>query len=116
MAEECIFCKIINKEIPAEIIYEDDDFFAFPDANPAVEGHTLVIPKKHFVNMEDVSEELGDKLFHTIKKVWEIKKKEGFDGFHITQNNFSSAQQVVMHVHFHLLPRKKGDGKNLKIR
>ncbi len=109
--QECIFCKIIAKQIPANIIYENEDFIAIPDANPKVEGHTLIIPKKHFVNIIDIPETLGGELLDAIKKVAEIRIKEGAQGFNIIQNNGEVAGQIIMHAHFHLLPRKKGDRK-----
>jgi len=110
MVNNCLFCKFVKKEIPVDIIYENDNFIAFPDANPIVEGHTLIIPKKHSVNTMDMPATLGQELLGAIKSVGEIKLKEGFEGFNIIQNNFEPAGQVVMHTHFHFLPRKKGDG------
>ncbi len=112
MEKECIFCKIARKEIPVEVIFENDNFIVFPDAHPKVEGHCLIIPKKHFTNILDFPDSLGAELIETVKKVAEIKIKQGADGFNLMQNNFESAGQVVMHMHFHFLPRKKGDGKN----
>ena len=106
---DCIFCKIAKKEIPVKIIYENKNFIAFPDANPRVKGHTLIITKKHFVNVMDLPVILGKDLLDAIKNVAAEKLKAGFDGFSILQNNFPSAGQVVMHAHFHLLPRTKGD-------
>jgi histidine triad (HIT) family protein len=110
MVEDCIFCKIAGKEIPSEVIYENDNFICFPDASPRVEGHCLVVPKKHFVNIIDLPSSSGSELLDAIKNVGELKLKEGFDGFNVIQNNGEVAGQVVMHCHFHLLPRKKGDG------
>jgi histidine triad (HIT) family protein len=110
---DCIFCKIANKEIDVEVIYENDNFIAFPDANPKVEGHTLIVPKKHFTNVLDLPVSLGSELLDAIKAVADEKLKEGFEGFNVLQNNFESAGQVVMHAHFHFLPRKKGDSKNI---
>ena len=111
--KDCIFCKIAKKEIKVDVIYENKNFIAFPDANPRVEGHTLIIPKKHFINMMDLPDSLGKDLIDVIKKVADKKLKSGFDGFNILQNNFPSAGQIVMHAHFHLLPRKNRDGVNM---
>ncbi|HRZ85935.1 MAG TPA: HIT domain-containing protein [Candidatus Paceibacterota bacterium] len=108
--EDCIFCKLANKIIPSDFIYENDNFVAFFDANPKIEGHTLIVPKSHSVNLMDMPESLGRELIEAIKSVGEIKLKEGFDGFNIIQNNFPAAGQVVMHSHLHILPRKEGDG------
>ena len=108
--ENCIFCKIANKKIESDIIYENDNFIAFPDANPKVKGHTLIISKKHFVNIMDLPASMGTELIDAVKAVAEIRLKEGAEGFNIIQNNGEVAGQVVNHLHFHLLPRAKGDG------
>lgn len=109
----CIFCKFIKGEIPVKFIYESDNFVAFLDANPKVDGHTLLIPKSHFVNLMDLPESLGRELIEGIKAVAEMRLKEGFEGFNIVSNNFSAAGQVVMHSHLHILPRRKDDGFDL---
>ncbi|MBU3913147.1 MAG: HIT domain-containing protein [Nanoarchaeota archaeon] len=109
MSEECIFCKIARKEIEIEVIFESDNFVAFPDANPCSKGHTLIIPKKHFVNYLDLPAVLGSELLDVIKKVAEIQLREGAEGFNIIVNNGKEAGQVVMHSHTHLIPRRKGE-------
>ena len=112
--KSCIFCKIVKGEIPCGKgkIWEDCDFLAFLDINPVGEGHTLVIPKKHFENIFDISEEISRKYLNAVKKTAEIlMKKYNSDGFNIVNNNGKSAGQVVNHIHFHILPRKKGDNK-----
>lgn len=113
--EDCVFCKIARKEIKVEVITETKNFFCFPDANPIVEGHSLIIPKKHFVNIMDLPSDLGSELIEIIKEVAEIRLKQGFEGFNIFQNNFPAAGQAVMHSHLHLIPRKKGDGIKFKL-
>ncbi|MBM3234230.1 HIT domain-containing protein [Candidatus Pacearchaeota archaeon] len=105
--EECIFCKIARKEIPAEIVYESENFIAFPDVNPKTKGHTLIIPKKHYENLVEMPDILGNELIETIKKVAEIRFKQGADGFNIVVNTGEAAGQIVMHAHIHILPRKK---------
>ena len=111
----CIFCKIANGEIPAKKIYENDNFFSIPDAKPVAEGHSLVISKKHFENILEMPVSLGVELLDCIKKTTlGLMKKHKADGFNILNNNFESAGQVVKHVHFHVLPRKKGDGFKTK--
>lgn len=109
----CVFCKIVKSEIPVKFIYESDNFFAFPDANPKIEGHTLLIPKDHFVNLMDLPESLGGELLEGIKSVVKMRLKEGFEGFNLVCNNFPVAGQIVMHAHIHILPRKKNDGFDL---
>ena len=117
MTWDCIFCKIVQGEIPCKKIYEDENFLAFLDVNPQLEKHTLLIPKKHFVNTIDFDTDLSKKLFEAIKKIFEIlKKDDNFTGFNILQNNFRSADQVVDHLHFHILPRKENDSYEISIR
>ena len=114
--KECIFCKIARGEVLKEkFLYENDDFVVFPDANPKVPGHTLVVPKKHCVNLMDMPETLGSEMMDAIKNAFEIRAKEGADGFNLVSNNFPSAGQLVMHAHLHILPRKKGDGWHLGV-
>lgn len=109
---DCIFCKIIRGEIPAEKIYENSEFFSIPDVNPVEEGHSLIISKKHFKTILDIPDELGLKLLDCIKETAnKLMKRYNSSGFNITNNNFESAGQVVPHVHFHMLPRKEGDNK-----
>ncbi len=111
---ECIFCKISKKEIPCEKIYENKEFFSVPDANPVKEGHSLIISKKHFHTSLDLPEELGSELLDCIKKTSGIlMKRYHADGFNVINNNFKSAGQVVNHIHFHIVPRNKGDGMDL---
>ncbi len=114
MMEDCIFCKISNNEIPRETIYENDNFFSVPDANPKVEGHSLVISKKHFKTFLDLPSSLGQELMDCIKKTtMKLLDETKAGGFNIINNNFEVAGQIVPHFHFHILPRKEGDGFNL---
>lgn len=113
--EDCIFCKIVKGEIPCHKIYEDEKFLAFADAHPLEEGHTLVIPKKHFENFIDVDEEFGSKYIQSIQKVGKIlMEKYKLKGFNILLNNGKDAGQLVNHVHFHIFPRKN-DGRLLEL-
>ncbi len=110
--EECVFCKIVRGELPTKKIFETDNFIAIPDAFPQVEGHSLIIPKKHFESCLDLPSNLGEELVYCVKEVaLRLMKEFGCDGFNLLNNNFESAGQVVKHVHFHILPRKKGDGE-----
>ncbi len=114
--KECVFCKIARGEIPVEKIYENDNFLSFPDANPVVEGHSLVIPKKHFKTLLDLSNTLGAELLDCLKKTSVILlDKYKAEGFNVVSNNFSSAGQAVHHVHFHIIPRREKDGKILSL-
>ncbi len=104
--KDCVFCKIVkNRE--TEIIAETENFVAFPDANPKIEGHTLIIPKKHYTNLLDLPANLGSELMGIVKEVYDKKKPEGFN---LAMNNGREAGQVVKHAHLHFLPRKEGDG------
>jgi len=108
--ENCIFCKIANGEIPSAVIYEDDDFRVILDMGPASKGHALVVPKEHFVNLFDLSDELASKALIVAKKViCKMKDVLGCDGYNIIQNNGETAGQTVMHFHIHLIPRYKDD-------
>lgn len=107
----CIFCKIINNEIPSQKIYEDDDFIAILDINPVSKGHTLVIPKLHCVNLFDMSDELLTKTLKVAKKIGNaIKKSLNTDSINLIQNNGADAGQLIFHSHFHLIPRFPNDG------
>jgi len=106
----CVFCKIARGEFKTEKVGESDNFVAFRDANPKVRGHTLIVPKRHFVTLLDVPDKLGGEMLSFIKNVAGklIDEKYG-DGFNIIMNNLDVAGQVVMHAHLHILPRKEGD-------
>jgi len=107
----CIFCKIINHEIPCHQVYEDDKVLAFLDINPLNPGHTLVVPKKHYSDLEEISDEDLIDLILVVKKVGLlIKEKLGFAGYNVSQNNGEVAGQEVPHLHFHVIPRREGDG------
>lgn len=103
--DDCIFCKIIKGEIPSYKVYEDDKVFAFLDINPLSKGHTLVLPKEHFTDICDISEELLCEV-HKISKlmVSRIQKKYSPLGFIINQNNGESAGQTIHHYHLHIKP------------
>jgi len=112
--KDCIFCKIVRGEIPAKRIYENDNFFSILDANPIVEGHSLIISKKHFETILNMPEDLGSELLDCIKKTaLKIMDEKKAEGFNIVNNTFKVAGQIVKHVHFHIIPRKKDDGIKL---
>lgn len=106
---DCVFCKIANKEIPVNFIHESENFVVFPDKSPVTKGHCLIVSKKHFTNLLDLPNLLANELVEVIKNVAESKLKNDATGFNIKINNFPDAGQVVMHFHTHLIPRKKGD-------
>lgn len=108
---DCIFCKIVAKTIPADIVYEDNDFLAFLDIRPISAGHTIVIPKKHIVDMENMDPELLGGMVNVVKKIGKAMLK-GLEvkGYSVFLDNKSVANQHVPHIHFHIVPRIKGDG------
>lgn len=106
----CIFCKIINKEIPGKIIYEDDICIAFLDISQTTKGHTLVIPKNHYANMLEVDDETLAHLFKVAKKISNLLiNKLNAKGMNILTNVNEVAGQTVMHFHIHLIPRYNQD-------
>ncbi len=106
---DCIFCKIINKDIPSEIVYEDEDVLAFLDIKPISQGHTLVVPKEHYENIFDVPKNVLNNTMNIVKKISKSIKHIS-DGVNIGQNNLLAAGQIVNHIHFHIIPRFDNDG------
>ena len=105
---DCIFCKIIAKEIPAKILYEDEDTISFLDAFPVTKGHTLVIPKQHFPQIQDMSSKINEKLFKTLHKM--VSKVDTIKGSTLVLiHNGKDSGQEIMHVHVHLIPRGSDD-------
>lgn len=108
---DCIFCKIIKKEIPCHVVYEDETILAFLDVKPHTQGDTVVIPKKHAVRIFDLDDAAIANLFVKIKKVMEkLDVKLNPDGFNIGWNNNTAAGQIVPHLHVHVMPRYINDG------
>ena len=109
--EDCIFCKIVNGEIETSKVYEDKNFIGILDENPKAEGHTLIIPKKHFRNLLDMPNTLGNEMLEAIKKVSLKLIDEGkAEGINVISNNEAVAGQIIFHTHIHIIPRKKNDG------
>ena len=110
--ENCIFCKIANKDIPGKIIYDDDVFLAFLDLSQTTDGHTLVIPKKHCKNILEVDDETLAHLIVVTKKLAnKIVKNLNANGVNILTNANEIAGQTVMHFHIHIIPRYNLDDK-----
>ena len=106
--DNCLFCKIIKKEIPSEIIYEDDDILVFLDINPTTNGDTLVIPKKHYKDILEVPKELLNNMTDTYKNLYKIyKEKLKCDGLTLTTN--LDYGQEIKHFHMHFIPRYQND-------
>lgn len=109
--ENCIFCKIIKGKIPGFKVYEDDFTFAFMDVAKDVDGHMLVVPKKHVKNILDCDEQTLCSLMKTVKKVSDHCVNDcGYEGVNLLNASDESAGQSVPHFHIHIIPRKRNDG------
>lgn len=107
----CVFCKIVNGELPSLKVYEDENTMVFMDIAKDVDGHMVAIPKKHVKSILDCDEETLQQLMLTIKKVsCHCVDKCGYDGVNLLNASDESAGQSVPHFHIHIIPRKKGDG------
>lgn len=102
---DCVFCKIINKEIPAKIAYEDDQVIAFHDINPQAPIHLLIVPKKHIPSIMDIDQENSELLKGIVRVAQELAKENKIDekGFRLVVNTGEEGGQTVQHLHFHLL-------------
>jgi len=108
---DCIFCKIAAGEIPSVGVYEDDRVFAFMDINPLSEGHLLIIPKAHAATIYEITEDdFLAVMSATHKLAAAVKKALNPDGINLLQLNGRAANQVVPHLHMHIVPRWSGDG------
>lgn len=108
---DCIFCKIVNKEIPNYTVYEDDQVLAFLDIFPHAVGHTVIIPKIHAHDLVELNDELIAPLFGAVKKVQEkLMAGLGPEGFTVGWNHGDAGGQAVPHLHIHVLPRWNNDG------
>lgn len=110
---DCIFCKILNNEIPSYTIYEDENVLAFLDITQGTKGHTLIIPKKHVKNIYELDEETASNIFRVVPKIAKALKS-AFNpiGLNIINNN-DKPLQSVFHFHIHLIPRYEDDGMKL---
>lgn len=103
--EDCIFCKIIRKEIPTSMVFEDEKMIAFNDINPQAPIHILLIPREHFASLNDIPEEKKGILSHLLLKASQIAREKGIaeKGYRIVLNTESDSGQEVYHIHLHLL-------------
>ncbi len=112
--DTCIFCKIVEGEIPSTKIYQGKNTLAFLDIAPVNIGHALVIPKAHFANIYETPEEILSEMMKAAKKIAiAVKSETKADGVNVTMNNDPAAGQVVFHSHIHIIPRLKEDGFGL---
>lgn len=108
---DCVFCKIISGEFSSRKIYEDEFSLAFLDISKDVDGHILVVPKKHFKNILDCDTETLSRVFETVKKISNhLTENCGYDGVNLLNASDESAGQTVPHFHIHIIPRKNSDG------
>lgn len=108
---DCLFCKIINKEIPSHAVYEDDKVVAFLDINPVKPGHLLVLPKRHSENIGVAADEDLVALTLAVKKLAPaVCAATACDGWNLEVNNGNAAGQLIDHTHWHIVPRQKDDG------
>ena len=109
--DNCIFCKIIARELPADIVHEDEHTLSFLSINPDNDGHTLVIPKEHHVDLITTPAPVLAQLMESCQKVAQgVMKGMQVDGYNLIQNNGAVAGQVIFHIHFHIIPRLPDDG------
>lgn len=110
---DCIFCKIVKGDIPSYKIYEDEYTYSFMDIANDVDGHILVIPKKHVTNVLDCDNDTLHHVLDTVKLISNLLvDKCGYDGVDIMNANNECAGQSVFHLHFHIIPKKNNDGIN----
>lgn len=102
---DCIFCKIANKEIPSQIVFENDEIIAFNDLNPQAPHHYLFIPKKHFVSISEVEDQDSELMGKILREMSRFADQKGLSekGFRIVNNTGADGGQTVFHIHFHLL-------------
>ena len=106
---DCLFCKIAAGEIPSTKVYEDEKCLAFMDIGPVVQGHVLVVPKEHFGNLGEATEEIAGHLIAVARKIALAQMKGlGADGFNVITNQGAVAGQTVGHLHFHVIPQFEG--------
>ncbi len=104
-ASDCLFCKIIAAEIPADIIYESPDAIAFRDINPQAPTHVLIVPRRHIATINELADTDADVVGRLFLAARDFAKQEGFaeDGYRVTMNCNAAAGQTVFHIHLHLL-------------
>jgi len=109
--DDCIFCKIAAGQIPSTKVYEDDNVLAFMDIGPISEGHTLVIPKRHYGKLDQCDPDTLTKISACLGRIaGAVKEAMNAEGYNVLCNNGRAAGQLVDHVHFHVIPRNSGDG------
>ena len=109
-ADDCLFCKMVAGQIPVAKIYEDEVVLSFLDIGPISDGHTLVIPKRHFEKLHECPAGLLGEVFSRIGRIaGAVAEAVNCDGYNLLCNNGRAAGQIIEHLHFHIIPRKTGD-------
>lgn len=103
--EDCIFCKIANKEVPAELLFEDDHIVAFNDINPQAPIHIILIPREHYASLNEIPDDKKSILSHILLKARQVAREKGIaeKGYRVVLNTARDSGQEVLHIHFHLL-------------
>jgi histidine triad (HIT) family protein len=110
-ADQCLFCKMVAGEIPVTKVYEDEVVLAFLDIGPISDGHTLVIPKRHYAKLHDCPSEILAQIAARLGKIsGAVATAMKSDGYNVLCNNGKAAGQVIEHLHFHIISRNSGDG------
>ena len=113
--KDCIFCQIVAQKAKSWKVMETETVYAFLDINPVNEYHTLVIPKAHYVNVFDAPTEALQDIMEVIKEVTTLyREKLGIENVQLVCSSGKEAQQDVFHIHFHIVPRRYGDGQNIR--
>ncbi|MCH5273266.1 MAG: HIT family protein [Lachnospiraceae bacterium] len=109
--ENCIFCKIVNGDIPSAVVYEDENFRAIMDIAPAAKGHVILLSKAHMKDLTEADDAVLSAALPVVKRISNaIKKTLSCDGINVLQNNGTAAGQSVFHLHIHMIPRYDNDG------
>jgi histidine triad (HIT) family protein len=111
---DCVFCKIASGEIPAKILYQDDEVFAFPDINPITPVHILVLPVKHIASLADMADEETPLVGKMVRVANKLAREQGIfkSGYRLTINSGADAGQLVAHLHIHLMGGRHLDWKH----
>ena len=117
MPDDCIFCKIVAGELPAEIVQEDDRTIAFMDINPWTRGHALVIPRDHHSDLHEIPEDTLDAVMRAAKRLAaRVRDNLNADGVNLLNSTGRAAWQTVFHFHVHVIPRYEDDPLQLPVR
>ena len=113
MVEDCLFCRIASGEMHSDVVYQDDEFFAFRDINPQAPTHVLIIPKTHFDSLVEISDQQENLMGRMVIIAKKLAEKEGIakSGYRLVLNCGSEGGQVVPHLHLHLIGGRQLNGK-----